>query len=93
MYTNTVDNCVHLWYCVHMKKISVREFRNHISKYLKELPIMITRHGVEVALVEVPLPSEIHGNVLKSNPVRQKEEVKLCKHGSPIGLCKYGCTK
>jgi len=34
-----------------MLKISVREFQLHQSKYMKQLPIILTRHNLEVAVI------------------------------------------
>lgn len=41
-----------------MNKISIREFQLHASKYLKELPIVLTQYGKDIAFV-TPIDAKV----------------------------------
>ena len=63
-----------------MKRISLREFQLHASKYIKELPIVLTQYNKDVAKVESvnSLPTEkIVGNIREVTPNRPtKQDLK-----------------
>lgn len=72
-----------------MKKVSLRNFQLKPSKYIKDLPIEITRYGKSIAqivqIVGIP-PKEVMEDIAKD----LKEELKApptCKHGYPAHLC------
>lgn len=37
-----------------MKRVNTREFQLNVNKYLKELPIMLTKHKKDIAIVNIP---------------------------------------
>ena len=41
-----------------MKQISIREFQLHAEQYLKDLPLILTRYNVPVAMVDFPTPQK-----------------------------------
>ena len=79
-----------------MESISLREFQLHASKYIKELPIVLTKYGKPIAKV-IPFvltDSPPIENKLKEKEVEEiRESFKVCQHGARLGLCKHGCTR
>ena len=75
-----------------MKSVTTRQFQLNQSKYLKELPIVLTHYGKRVALITKYIKSV---NTFKANSKRMSGVFNkfhhLCKHGSMKGLCKKGC--
>jgi len=85
-----------------MRKVSLRSFQLKPTKYLKDLPIALTRYGKVICFIG-PLPKAVSKHFRKeekkkeaiagAHSVTRGDDVKLCKHGAQIGLCKYGCKK
>jgi hypothetical protein len=81
-----------------MKKVGIKEFRRDIHNYLNDLPITLTRYGKVVAHV-IEYKKEVDEGmdelkVPENMPVRKTTfDIKQCKHGSKVGLCKHGCKK
>ena len=61
-----------------------------MAKYLKELPLEITRNNIVIAYV-VDKPVVVN-NEKDSKPSKASVyKTELCKHGFMLGLCKFGC--
>ena len=89
-----------------MRTISIRQFQQHFHKELASLPFTVTKRGVpyfnvvtyngtdhNVTTVISSSSKTIEALVEKMNPILQEKrpDIKLCKHGSAKGLCKFGC--
>lgn len=88
-----------------MRQIGIREFNSNISKFLREAPLQIKKRNMVVATI---LPGETKesdkvatlATPIVATSVQEVKKLvsnvatsKWCKHGSAIGLCKYGCTR
>ena len=73
-----------------MIRVPVRSFQLKPYEYLKALPIMLTRYDKDVAVI-----STARQIIVKPQDFAPVEKdaysIKLCKHGNPPGLCKFGC--
>ncbi len=82
-----------------MKKITIREFQQNIYKALEGVPLLITKRGVPEFIIERYTKTDgmlRKKKVATSNVATPNVATKIkgfCKHGSSIGLCKYGCIK
>ena len=58
-----------------MKQVSVREFRNHLAKHLKEVSLGVTleltRNGETIAMITDYKKKTTEIKVLESKPIRQ----------------------
>lgn len=87
-----------------MKRVGIREFRAHISRYLKELPVTLTHHNRDLAVVK-QVENDLHPLESPTDLQKQSADVKaslekkiqeknpekaqaLCEHGAMKGLCK-----
>ena len=91
-----------------MKHISVREFQLHASKYLKMLPLVLTKYNLPVAkltsfdkFIDRSVDKNIDTPIVPKPPVEKEEKTpikkilqkKLPKTNSNPGLCKHGYQK
>jgi hypothetical protein len=68
-----------------MKEVSLRDFQLKPTKYLKDLPIVLTRYGRAIAIIQVAhLPPDDLPNALKEKEIKPKEK-KLPE--KKIGIC------
>mgnify|MGYP001600206493 CR=1 FL=1 len=49
MYTMYVHNVYKLWYCVHMRTVTIRDFRKNMKKELLNTPFQLTRDNIVIA--------------------------------------------
>lgn len=82
-----------------MKKVSLRAFQLKPTKYLEDLPIELTRYGKTIAVIYIGTEKggrgfqKLYHKGKEVKVKKPKQDFKTCKHGSKIGLCKYGCKK
>ena len=72
-----------------IKRVSLRNFQLKPSKYIKDLPIEITRYGKSIARID-SLMGTPPKKVMKDIAKDLKKELKppsTCKHGYPTHLC------
>jgi len=74
-----------------MKQVNIRELKANLSKYLKDLPVEITNHGVPVAwLVDVGEEAETKTKIIfdSRKPVHptsgQVKEIIETLHANPV---------
>lgn len=82
-----------------MKRITLRNFQLKPTKYLEDLPIMLTRYGKDIAIVKKPQPDNSDNFIDRVDKVTKTEvkipkpkyepTIKLCSHGYPPNLCKH----
>jgi antitoxin (DNA-binding transcriptional repressor) of toxin-antitoxin stability system len=61
-------------------RIGIKEFRNNISKYLKELPIILTKDGKDIAeIISVHQDQSVHP--------KDKKLSKVCTPSNAFTLC------
>lgn len=58
-----------------MKKVSLRDFQLKPTKYLRDLPIILTRYGKEIAFVAPPNAEIIYGTDQKMHRLKEKGEI------------------
>jgi len=63
----------------YMKQISIREFQLHAEQYLKDLPLMLTRYNMPVAIVQLPETIAVNGVVEFDEPKKMDIFQKLKK--------------
>jgi hypothetical protein len=59
------------------------------SEFISEALNSGTNNGTEP--IEKPITKQINNVIDKVKKVADANEIKLCKHHSALGLCKYGC--
>lgn len=76
-------------------KIPLRLFQQEAKKFLKDLPIELTRYGRVIAVVYSPggPAKKISETPEKILPETPDYDFRLCKHGARIGICKHGCVR
>jgi len=60
-----------------MKQISIREFQLHAEQYLKELPLMLTRYNMPIAVIQNPNTIAVNGVVEFDEPSKMDKFKKL----------------
>ena len=83
-----------------MKKVSIREFQLNAGKYLKELPLTLTRYNLPVAILQsvdtsVDTPEIIGENLEKTKSTKSSGGKKIYTPKSvepkiKPALCKHG---
>ena len=65
------------------------------SEFIRSLmrSVLSPANSVEKESVEDVQEKKLGGNISeeKLHEIQEQKGIKLCKHGYPFGLCKYGC--